>query len=100
MGWPVIVTEPAREDLQEIAFFIGRKSPQDAQRFCDLLMEKTEALADFPQLGRIFPELGDPLIREIVHGSYRIIYELKTSPDEVYVLRFWHAARGRPEPFG
>jgi hypothetical protein len=44
--------------------------------------------------------MGDARVREIVHGSYRIMYELQFGPDEVYVLRFWHAARGVPQPFG
>src|SRR4051812_45911728 len=100
MGWPVILTEQAQEDLREIASFIGRKNPQDAQRFCDLLSQKAHSIGDFPHIGRMLPEFDDPLVREIVHGSYRIMYELKSAPDEVYVLRFWHAARGTPQPFG
>jgi len=36
-------------------------------------------------------------VREIIHGSYRIIYEMLHDPDAVFVLRFWHAARGIPE---
>jgi toxin ParE1/3/4 len=100
MGWPVIVTPQADEDLQEIEAWIGRKSRQDAVRFCRLLAEKTHALGDFPQIGRVMPELGDPAVREIVYQSYRIIYELRVNPDRIFVLRFWHAARGTPQPFG
>ena len=48
-------------------------------------------------MGRTVPELGDPSVREIIHGSYRIVYELLHDPNAVYVLRFWHGARGAPE---
>jgi hypothetical protein len=43
------------------------------------------------------PETGDPAVREIVHRSYRIVDEILTDPDSIYVLRFWHGARGTPE---
>jgi len=48
-------------------------------------------------MGRIVPELDDPAVREIIHGSYRIIYEFYQNSDTIYVLRFWHAARGVPK---
>jgi plasmid stabilization system protein ParE len=43
------------------------------------------------------PELREEAVREIIHGSYRIIWELVRDPDAVFVLRFWHAARGVPQ---
>jgi toxin ParE1/3/4 len=43
------------------------------------------------------PEIGEPSVREIIHGSYRIIYEIFLGQETVYVLRFWHGARGEPE---
>jgi plasmid stabilization system protein ParE len=43
------------------------------------------------------PEYGNPAVREIIHGSYRIVYELLREPNAVFVLRFWHGARGTPE---
>jgi plasmid stabilization system protein ParE len=55
------------------------------------------SLGDFPELGRTVPELEDPAVRKIVHGAYRIIYELRHAPDVLYILRFWHGARGEPK---
>jgi plasmid stabilization system protein ParE len=48
-------------------------------------------------MGRVTPEVGDPAVREIAHGAYRIIYELRREPAAIYILRFWHGARGTPE---
>jgi hypothetical protein len=41
-----------------------------------------------------------PAVREIIHGSCRIVHELMRGPDTVCILRFRHAARGTPEIFG
>ena len=100
MGSPVDLAEQALDDLQEISAFISRRSREEAERFCTALIDKALSIGDFPQIGRLVPELGDPFIREIIHGSYRIVYELQSDPGRVLILRFWHAARGVPQPFG
>ena len=48
-------------------------------------------------MGRVVPEEDDPNVREIVHKAYRIIYETRHDPDTIFILRFWHGARGTPE---
>jgi plasmid stabilization system protein ParE len=45
----------------------------------------------------VVPEISETSVREIVHRSYRIIYEIFQEQNAVYVLRFWHGARGEPE---
>jgi toxin ParE1/3/4 len=50
-----------------------------------------ERLADFPNSGRVVPELKDPAIREILFGSYRIVYRVKG--DLVEVLTVYHGSR-------
>ena len=97
MGWPVILTEQSQRDLGEIVAFIARDNPARARSFGNELIDRALSIGDFPEMGRTVPELGDPAVREIVHGSYRIVYELLRAPDEIYILRFWHAARGAPD---
>ena len=67
--------------------------------FGNLLIDKALSLGPFPEIGRVVPEIDDQSVREIIHGSYRIIYEIIPSPTTttIYILRFWHAARGTPE---
>jgi len=60
------------------------------------LIDQALSLADFPERGRVVPEVRHPTVRESIHGSYRIIYEVVPEQMTVYVLRFWHAARGKP----
>ena len=55
------------------------------------MLAAVERLADFPNSGRIVPELKDPAIREILFGSYRIVYRVKG--DVVEVLTVYHGAR-------
>ena len=48
----------------------------------------------FPQSGQMVPEYQDSDIREVIEGSYRVIYEI--SADEVRVLAVIHGARLLP----
>lgn len=54
-------------------------------------------LADFPESGRIVPELDDPNIREVIRRPCRIVYRVKPQERIVEIARIWHAARGIPE---
>ena len=97
MGFKVILTPQSLEDLRGIVFFIARNNPLRAKSFGNELIDRALTLAELPERGRIAPEISEPSVREIIHGSYRIIYELFREQNAVYVLRFWHGARGEPE---
>ena len=92
MGLPVILTPQSQKDLQEIVAYIARDNPERVRSFGNELIDKALSLAILPQRGRVTPEANDPDVREIMHGPYRIIYEVLS--DKIYVLRFWHGARG------
>jgi toxin ParE1/3/4 len=96
MDFKVILTPTAREDLREIVEFIARDDREAAEKFGYTLIEKALSLARFPERGRSVPEFKDSKTREINLRSYRIIYYLDKVYREVYVVRFWHAARGEP----
>lgn len=97
MGCAVILTDRAQWDLEEIVAYIARENPDRARSFGHELLNRALSLSNFPKIGREVPELGDPEVREIFLGSYRIVYEVLGDPPNVYVLRFWHAARGTPK---
>ena len=97
MGAPVELSQQARRDLREIGEFIARNNPHRARTFRRELLLKARNLGDHPRMGRIFPERGDEAIREIVYGAYRIIYQVIGSSEAIFILRFWHAARGHPQ---
>ena len=97
MGWPVILTPQSQDDLREIVSFIASDSPDHARTFGNILVDKALSIGAHPEMGRVVPEEDDPGVREIVYGAYRIIYEVVREPDAVFILRFWHGARGTPE---
>jgi toxin ParE1/3/4 len=97
MGCPVILTEKSLRDLAQIVAFIARDNQERAEAFGYELINRALRVGDFPEQGRQVPEFGNPTVREIMHGSYRIIYRLTHNPTGIFVLRFWHAARGTPQ---
>ena len=84
-------TPQAADDLDAIAEFIARDSPHFAGLFVADILQTVDRLADFPESGRIVPEIGDRSIREVIFGSYRIIYRRRN--EVVEVLAVHHGAR-------
>lgn len=67
----------AIEDVESIASYIERDSPWYAKAVASRIVETAENIPDFPELGRIVPEIGDAAIRERFVYSYRIIYRIE-----------------------
>jgi len=84
-------TNQAVSDLEDICEFISKDSFHYAQITAQKIFSSVENLISYPELGRIVPELNNPEIREIILGSYRIIYRYKN--DEVEILSVYHSAR-------
>ena len=84
-------TPQASEDLDSIAEFIAKDSPQYACLFVTDVFQAVERLSEFPQSGRIVPELNDPIVREIILGNYRLVYRFKSKLIEM--LTVYHGAR-------
>jgi plasmid stabilization system protein ParE len=84
-------TPQAADDPEATCLFIARDSPQLAATFADRVLRVTDRLANYPRLGRTVPELGIENIREVLVGSYRVIYRLGNA--EVHVLTVHHGAR-------
>jgi plasmid stabilization system protein ParE len=59
--------------------------------FAQRAFDATDRLADFPESGRIVPEINDPSLREIVLGKYRLIYRIRSG--DVQILTVHHGAR-------
>lgn len=87
----LVWTRRAITDVQAITRFIAQDSPHAAQLVAQRLVAAVDRVALFPHSGRIVPEVADPLIREVIQGSYRIVYRL--IHEEIHVLTVHHAAR-------
>ena len=91
----VLWTNQARSDLAAIRAFVSQDSPHYASVIVTRLIGATDRLVSFPESGRTVPEFEDPLVREIVHPPYRIVYRL-VGLDEVHVLTVHHSSKSFP----
>ncbi|OPY57049.1 MAG: Plasmid stabilization system protein [Pelotomaculum sp. PtaU1.Bin035] len=85
------LTKQAAFDLQEITEYIARDSVENAIRFADELLEVCHSIQDFPERGRIVPEVGQPQIREVIHKNYRLVYAVRKG--KIFILQVFNAAR-------
>ena len=58
--------------VRETARYIAADDPGAAVRWVNGLFDSAGRLADFPESGRLAPELEDRGVRELVYGTYRV----------------------------
>ena len=87
-------TAGAVQQLQAIHDYIAQSSPEYAKRMVDRLTRRSEQIAAFPLAGRSVPEYQVAQVREVIEGSYRIIYYIK--PDQIDVVAVIHGSRSLP----
>jgi len=71
----VLWAGPALRELEAALDYIAEDNPEAAERLGRKLHAAVGRLAEFPDSGRVVPELGDPLLREVIHEPFRVIYE-------------------------
>ena len=76
----------ALERVSEIASYIALDKPSAAETWVDGLFESVERLKSYPKSGRKVPEVGLERIREIVYGTYRVIYGVDERAGKISVL--------------
>ncbi len=83
-------TDTAEGHLDALYAYIAQDSPEYAKQMGDRLTRRFQQIADFLFSGRRVPEYDIDQIREVIEGSYRIIYHIK--PDQIDVLAVIHGA--------
>ncbi len=83
--------------LKHVYDYIARDSKFYAKKVSREIVEKSEQLNSFPEVGRIVPEIGDPNIRELLIYSYRLIYEI--FPNKIEILALIHGKRNFTQEF-
>jgi len=84
-------TEPALDDLNEIAEYIALDKPSAAKKLVREIFKSVKRLKDFPSSGKIPDELENSRYREIVVGPCRIFYRVEA--DLVYILYVMRSER-------
>ena len=77
----------ALDRVSEIALYIAKDNPDAAERWVNELFDSVEHLVDFPESGRVVPEVGVRRIREVIFGAYRVIYSVKEKVEILTVRR-------------
>ena len=86
MSRPVHWSSVATEHLAAIAQYVGRTSPTYAERLINRLLARVDRLAEFPELGRVVPEVSNENIRELVEPPYRIVYFLQMTRIDIVAV--------------
>lgn len=80
----IIWTEPALSDLNEIAEYIALDKLNAARRLAKQVFSSVDRLEQFPESGRLPPELERSRYREIIAGPCRVFY--RVDQGKVYIL--------------
>ncbi len=74
--------------LTSIINYISEDKPIAAEKLSDTIFKLVERLKEFPNSGRIVPELDNSKYREILVKNYRVIYSVVE--DVIYILTIRH----------
>jgi toxin ParE1/3/4 len=79
-------TEAAARRLEEIHAFVASDDPAAAEKLAMALLDLGESLRSMPHRGRAVPELPGTGLRELLHGSYRLVYRLRDRAVEILTV--------------
>jgi toxin ParE1/3/4 len=80
----------AMEDMRSIKAYIGRDNPEAAVRIIKKIKSAIKHLEEFPNSGRIIPELNNPQIREVIILNYRVMYQMSKSEIHIFAVYEGH----------
>jgi toxin ParE1/3/4 len=92
MGWKIVFSPQALDDLAEVVRFIAQDDPLAAKRIGNELIDRVLILEKFPWLGSRYPKRN--AVRKLVSRPYVIFYRIDEKTERVDILRYWHPARG------
>lgn len=97
MNCHVVVTDTAKSDLRDIAFYLAdlSKDKNLAVRFVKELQEKAKILEQFPESGSIPKDrvLKSQGYRFIAHKDYLLFYLYEKAENKVYIMAVFNGKR-------
>ena len=76
----IVWTLQAIEDVEAIRSYIARDSSHYAALTAERIVDSVERLKEFPRSGRVVPELEREAYREVILGTYHIVYRHRRRP--------------------
>lgn len=83
----IIWSSLAIERASEIAEYIAQDSVSAAENWINIVFEKVEQLKQFPNSGRMVPEIENESIRELTYVNYRIVYQVEEKQVNILTIR-------------
>ena len=80
----IIWTEPALQELDEIADYISLDNPTAAKKLVREAFNRVDHLAHHPKSGKLVDEFEESVYREIVNPPCRIFYRL--AGEIIYII--------------
>ncbi len=87
----IIWTEPALNDLNEIAEYIALDKISAAEHLVQNIFSSTDRLEQFPNSGRKIPELKKSRYREVIVNPCRIFYRIENI--KIYIIYVMRSER-------
>jgi toxin ParE1/3/4 len=87
----VVLTDAAKADLREIAFFIARDNKVRAQSFVSELRARALDTGNMPRAFPLVPRYEHHGIRRRPHRDYLIFYRIEDQ--RISIIRILHGAR-------
>lgn len=91
----VIFTDRFLDRVEEYSDYIALDNIPKAVMWAEDIFTNCQKLQSNPNMGRVVPEFQRSEIRELIHGDYRLIHEVKTS--QVDMLTIWHTSQQLPD---
>jgi len=88
IGW----TEQAIQDLNDIGEYIANDSVRYSQEVVQSLYESIHILESHSKAGRIVPEYRLSHLRELIRGSYRLVYRI-VDKNRIDIITVHYSAR-------
>jgi toxin ParE1/3/4 len=77
--------------VDDAVAYVAADDPAAALAWLERLLERVRSLADYPDSGRMVPELQREDVRELIVPPYRVIYRRTANAVEIAAIR--HGAR-------
>ena len=95
MARPIVWSDPAVDDLEAAVTFIAKDSDAYARSLAQLAVDAAESLRKFPNRGHRLPDSKLARFRELIIGSYRLVYLVEKKRVLIVAVLHGHRALRR-----
>ena len=91
----LVWVKESEDDIQRLFDFLYEKSPASAARAIESILEKSELLLDFPDIGHLMND--DSRRRELIipFGASAYVLRYYVVKNQIVIVRVWHSREAR-----